>query len=66
MMRKPPPKPVHIDGTNRGEELVQQKGREPGRDVRDPHGYRAARDATGINADDAAPIDPRMPNMPPP
>jgi hypothetical protein len=28
-------------------------------------GPRTSRDATGINADNRAPIDPRMPNLPP-
>jgi hypothetical protein len=53
----------HTPGTPRGEELVRIGGREPGRGGPDPG--RTARDATGINADARAPIDPRMPNMPP-
>jgi hypothetical protein len=61
-----PPAPVHVKGTSKGEELVLRKGKEPGRHEQDPHGYRSARDATSINAEHRAPIDPRMPNMPPP
>ena len=62
--RHNPPKPVHVAGTNKGEELVTHKGREPGRDL---HGrsYRDARDSTSINSEDASPIDSRMPQMPP-
>ena len=65
MVRKDPPHPVHITGTNKGEELVINKGREAGREVNGPRGYRSSRDSTSINPEDAAPIDPRMPNMPP-
>jgi hypothetical protein len=56
--------PAHTPGTPKGEELVQRQGREPGREDRDPQ--RTARDATGINANQRGPIDPRMPQMPPP
>jgi hypothetical protein len=63
--RKPPPRPTHIARTNRGEELVRTHGREPGRGE-SKRGYRSARDSTGLNADNRAPIDPRMPEMPPP
>jgi hypothetical protein len=56
--------PAHTPGTPKGEELVQRQGREPGRENNDPQ--RTARDATGINADKRGPIDPRMPQMPPP
>ncbi len=55
--------PAHTPGTPRGEELVRRLGREPGRDNR--KGVRTSRDATSINADDRAPIDPRMPHLPP-
>ena len=58
-----PPQPVHIAGTIRGEELALRKGREPGRGERKQ--YRSSRDSTGINAQDEAPIDPAMPNIPP-
>jgi hypothetical protein len=52
----------HTEGTNRGEEVVQRKGPEPGRQT----GTRTARDSTSINPDAREPIDPRMPHMPPP
>jgi hypothetical protein len=64
MVRKQPPKPVHIPGTNKGEELVRQHGREPGR-AEDQKYYRTARDSTGLNAGARQPIDPRMPELPP-
>jgi hypothetical protein len=60
-----PPRPVHVAGTNRGEELVQDKGREPGRNNPGQRPYRTARDSTGLNADTHEPIDPRMPQIPP-
>ena len=63
-MRNDPPKPTHVSGTNKGEELVSTKGREPGRDARSQY-YRSARDSTGLNAEERAPIDPSMPEMPP-
>jgi hypothetical protein len=65
MMRKDPPEPTHIPGTNKGEELVIKLGREPGRAVRGKRGYRSARDSTSLNAESRGPIDPRMPEMPP-
>jgi hypothetical protein len=55
--------PAHTPGTPKGEELVQRKGREPGRD--DRRHQRTARDSTGISAAAREPIDPRMPHMPP-
>jgi len=58
------PKPVHVPGTNKGEELVSQKGREPGRNDSGKY-YRTARDSTGLNADAQGPIDPKMPELPP-
>lgn len=58
-----PPEPVHVSGTNKGEELVHKKGREPGRKYDKPH--RTARDSTSVNPDDVAPIDPKMPHLPP-
>jgi hypothetical protein len=50
----------HTPGTHRGEDWVKSN-EEPGREGK----TRTSRDATGINADKRAPIDPRMPNMPP-
>jgi hypothetical protein len=52
----------HTEGTTRGEEVLKQKGPEPGRET----GGRTARDSTGINPKARDPIDPRMPHMPPP
>ncbi|MDB5173809.1 MAG: hypothetical protein JWO87_3288 [Phycisphaerales bacterium] len=66
MMRREPPKPTHVPGTNKGEELVIKRGREPGRGEPGTRGYRNARDSTSINAGAEEPIDPRMPEMPPP
>lgn len=60
------PEPVHVEGTNKGEELAQKKGREPGRGAEGSKDYRTARDSTGINADARAPIHPDSPNIPPP
>jgi len=65
-MRPSPPKPTHVNGTNKGEELVMKRGREPGRDERGKNAYRSARDSTAIDANARGPIDPRMPEMPPP
>jgi hypothetical protein len=65
MFRANPPKPTHVPGTNKGEELTMKNGREPGREERGKKGYRSARDSTSINAASEAPIDPRMPEMPP-
>ena len=52
--------PSHTPGTARGE---RRSRRAIGRDK--ARGSRASRDATGINAEKRAPIDPRMPNLPP-
>jgi hypothetical protein len=58
-----PPRPNHIPGTKKGEELALGR-KEPGREDA-TKGYRGPRDSTGINAEKRAPIDPRMPNIPP-
>lgn len=55
--------PSHSLGTAKGEEWVQKRGREPGRD--DPRASRTARDATGVASEDREPVDPRMPHIPP-
>ncbi len=60
-----PPKPVHVAGTNRGEELVRTHGKEAGRTPNNPRGYRTPRDSTSLNPEAHGPIDPRMPNIPP-
>lgn len=52
---------AHISGVPRGED---ESGRSHnGRNIEVC--ARKSRDATGINADKRAPIDPRMPNLPP-
>jgi hypothetical protein len=58
-----PPDPVHVQGMHKGEELVLNKGREPGRNGSGQ--YRSSRDSTGINAEHEKPIHPAMPNIPP-
>ncbi|HEY3861842.1 MAG TPA: hypothetical protein VGO59_08135 [Verrucomicrobiae bacterium] len=58
-----PPKPIHIAGTKRGEEMALHKGREAGRDK--GTGYRSARDSTGICAKEREPIVPGMGHIPP-
>jgi hypothetical protein len=65
MVGKEPLKPVHVAGTTRGEELVQKRGREPGRRESPVGAYRSARDATSINPGDRDPIDPSSPHIPP-
>lgn len=55
--------PSHTPGTNKGEEWISKRGREPGRQSR--FAARTARDATGIEAQRRDPIDPRMPFIPP-
>jgi len=66
-----PDAPAHTPGTSKGEEKVSDEGKEPGRHDTSaegadrPTGTSTARDSTSINAEDAGPIDPAMPNMPP-
>jgi len=55
-----PDKPSHTRGTHKGEEWTRHH-REPGRE----NGTATSRSSTGINAKNRAPIDPRMPNLPP-
>lgn len=61
--------PAHTPGTRKGEEILEQDGKEPGRhDKGDtgegrPAGGSTARDSTRINPQD--PIDPDSPNLPP-
>jgi hypothetical protein len=62
--------PSHSIGTRKGEEHALGKSEEGrvthGKSHADrPAGKRTMRDATGINAEDRRPIDPRMPEMPP-
>ena len=60
---KNPPRDIdaHTPGTRRAEEWTYDGKREAGREGQG----RTSRDSTGINADARAPIDPRMPNLPP-
>ncbi|HVT26387.1 MAG TPA: hypothetical protein VHE81_00070 [Lacipirellulaceae bacterium] len=53
----------HTAGTAKGEEWVQKRGREDGRQESAPH--RTARDSTSVSPEIHGPIDPRMPNIPP-
>jgi len=59
-----PDLPSHTPGTPKGEERVIRHGLEAGRQRKEPH--RTARDSTSISPDQREPIDPRMPEMPPP
>jgi hypothetical protein len=63
-MNQESPRPTHVPGTSKGEEPVGQKGHEAGRQEKRGF-YGSARDATGLNARERAPIDPKMPEMPP-
>jgi hypothetical protein len=61
-MKNPPPDiSSHTPGATRGEEFTWRGEQEPGREG----DSRTARDATSINPKSRAPIDPRMPNLPP-
>lgn len=61
-MKNPPPDiDAHTKGAKRGEEWAFEGRKEPGREGTG----RTARDATGINAKNRRPIDPKMPNLPP-
>ena len=61
----------HDPGTRKGEEITGDDGKESGRHEKGetganrPAGGSTARDSTSINLEDAGPIDPEMPNMPP-
>lgn len=54
--------PSHTEGTRRGEEWTWKGGKEAGREGR----TATARSSTAINPRHRSPIDPRMPQMPPP
>jgi hypothetical protein len=56
-----PDAPSHTTGVHRGEHQSGQSasGRNPALTT------RKSRDATSVNPDKRAPIDPRMPNLPP-
>jgi hypothetical protein len=62
---------AHTPGTRKGEEIVDEEGKEPGRHdqgstgANRPAGGRTARDSTAINPEDAEPRHPESPKMPP-
>jgi hypothetical protein len=64
--------PAHSPGTRKGEEIVQEEGKESGREETGntgagrPSGESTARDSTGINPDKAEPQTPGSPNIPTP
>lgn len=62
----------HEPGAGKGEEMVSNQGKEPGRFDKEedsetgrPSGGSTARDSTSVNDEAEEPIDPAMPNMPP-
>ncbi len=61
----------HDAGTRKGEEMIENDGKEAGRyDTGEsgadrPTGTSTARDSTGVNAEAENPSDPSSPNMPP-
>jgi hypothetical protein len=63
--------PTHHPGARKGEEIIDDEGKESGRHDKEqtgqgrPAGGATARDSTRINADDRNPIDPDSPNLPP-
>jgi hypothetical protein len=64
MKRTDPPAGTHVAGVSKGEERGN-KGGGAGRGEKDKKGYRSAKDATGVNAKQQAPIDPSMTEQPP-
>lgn len=66
-----PDAPAHTPGTAKGEEKIENEGKEGGRhetgvdDKGRPTGTSTARNSTSVNAEAEEPIDPAMPNMPP-
>ena len=61
-MKNPPP---DIDAHSSGVKARRRMGLRRHERAGTRRDGRTARDATGINADKRAPIDPRMPNLPP-
>ena len=57
-----PDLPSHTKGINQG----NAKGNYESMDGHLPDGRATAERSTGVNAADRQPIDPRMPNLPPP
>ena len=66
---KTPPEPVHHPGARKGEEILEEEGKEPGRKGAEntgadrPAGGSTGRDSTRINPQD--PVDPKSPKLPP-
>jgi hypothetical protein len=66
-----PDAPTHTPGTAKGEEQIENQGKEPGRidtgtnDEGRPTAITTARNSSSVNAKEREPIDPAMPNMPP-
>ena len=62
--------PTHQRGTRKGEEILQEEGKEAGRHDKPatgkerPAGGSSARDSTSINPEDRDPIDPDSPKLP--
>jgi len=63
--------PSHHSGARKGEEILDDEGKEAGRHDKEqsgndrPAGGSTARDSTSINPDDRNPINPNSPNLPP-
>ena len=63
--------PVHDPGRRRGEDILKEDGKEPGRrDERPtgagrPAGSSTGRDSTMVNPEAEDPIDPKSPKSPP-
>jgi hypothetical protein len=64
-------KATHHPGARKGEEIIQDEGKESGRRDKGetgagrPTGGSTARDSTRVNPENENPIDPESPNMPP-
>jgi hypothetical protein len=64
-------KATHHPGARKGEEVIQDEGKEAGRHDKGetgkgrPAGGSTARDSTRVNPEDSNPIDPDSPKMPP-
>jgi hypothetical protein len=69
--QQPALEPTHHVGTRRGEEMVEDHGKEPGRHqagdkgAQRPVGKSTPRDSTGINPDDRRPVHPDSVFIPP-
>ena len=64
-IRKQPPLPIHVPGTNKGRR-ARSPARPRARAIEEPPVLsRRAAHSTGLDSDERQPIDPRMPQMPP-